>query len=355
MIESSIGIIGMARRLPNNIRTNNDPIFDWIHKHHPDGEGLFTGYDKRHVLAAGETVLDILTPAARMAIDDADLETRQIDIVIGCISPNTYFVPADLFALTRELKLPETTLTVPLANDFNNFNVGVVLADAMIRAGRARNILVAIGGGWTRAVAYRTPQAVSAADGAAAAAVSAADGAAAAVVGVAPPGRQPRWRLVDTEVIAQEQNFGDMFLIGDRRQAPPAPGVGNDSDPDPQAQNWTGPYYHITASGLKHFGTFGGEMALLAVRRVLQRQGIAAADVTLTGHQASQTLLDIWQQTLKPRATFFTLAEFGNMTVANIPVNLCLLQDTVRTPWVVALGLAGDMHAHAMLLRTSER
>jgi len=343
MIESSIGIIGMARRLPDNIRTNNDPIFDWIHKHHPDGEGLFTGYDKRHVLAKGETVLDILTPAARMAIDDADLETRQIDIVIGCISPNTYFVPADLFALTRQLKLPETTLTVPLANDFNNFNVGVVLADAMIRAGRARNILVAIGGGWTRAMDYRTPQAVSA-----------ADGAAAVVVGVAPPGRQPRWRLVDTEVIAQEQNFGDMFLIGDRRQVPPEPRVGNASDPDPQTQDWTGPYYHVTPSGLQHFGTFGGQTAPLAVSRLLQRQGIAATDVTLTGHQASQKLLDVWQQMLKPGATFFTLAEFANMTVANIPVNLCLIGDKVKTPWVVALGLAGDMHAHAMLLRTSE-
>jgi 3-oxoacyl-[acyl-carrier-protein] synthase III len=185
--------------------------------------------------------------------------------------------------------------------------------------------------------------------------VSAADGAAAAVVGVAPPGRQPRWRLVDTEVIAQEQNFGEMFLVGDRRQAPPAPGIGSDSDPDPEVQDWTGPYYHVTESGLKHFGTFGGEKALLAARRVLQRQGIAAADVTLTGHQASQKLLDIWQKSLMPGAMFHTIAEFGNMTVANIPVNLCLMQDTVRTPWVVALGLAGDMHAHAMLLRTPER
>ena len=46
---------------------------------------------------------------------------------------------------------------------------------------------------------YRKPQAVSA-----------ADGAAAAVVGVGRADRQPRWTVVDTEVIAQEQNFGDM-------------------------------------------------------------------------------------------------------------------------------------------------
>jgi len=344
MTESSIGIIGIASRLPDSIRTNDDPIFNWLREHHPEGSGLFTGYDRRHVLAEGQTVLDILAPAARLAIADADLDASQIDVVMGCISPNTYFVPPDLFALTRDLKLGERTLTIPLANDFNNFNVGVTLADAMIRAGRARNILIAIGGGWTRAVDYRTPQSVSA-----------ADGAAAAVVGMAASGRRPIWRLVDTEVIAQEQNFGDMFLIGDRRLAPPPePGIGSASDPDPETQNWTGPYYHVTASGLKHFGAFGGQIAPLAVSRLLQRQGIAAASVSLTGHQASQTLLDAWRQTLAPGAMFFTLPEFANMTVANIPVNLCLMRDKVRTPWVVALGLAGDMHAHAILLRTSE-
>ncbi|MGX9428816.1 MULTISPECIES: hypothetical protein [Bradyrhizobium] len=341
MTENRIGIIGMAQNLPTDIRTNDDKIFDWLREHHPDGQGLFTGYDKRHVLAEGQTVLDILVPAARAAIADAGLDISQIDIVMGCLSPNTYFVPPDLFALTRDLKLSERTLTIPLANDFSNFNVGVALADAMIRAGRARNILVAIGGGWTTIMDYHTPQSVSA-----------ADGAAAAVVGVAAPGQQPRWRLVDTEVIAQEQNFGDMFLIGDRRQVRFEPGA---SDPSPQAQNWTGPYYHVTESGLKHFGTFGGQTAPHAVSRLLQRQGISSKDVTLTGHQASQTLLDVWQKTLEPGATFFTLAENANMTVANIPVNLCLMRGKVSTPWVVALSLAGDMHAHAMLLRAPEK
>ncbi len=177
MTESCIGIIGMAQNLPADIRTNDDKIFDWLREHHPNGQGLFTGYDKRHVLAEGQTVLDILVPAARAAIADAGLDISQIDIVMGCLSPNTYFVPPDLFALTRDLKLSERTLTIPLANDFSNFNVGLALADAMIRAGRARNILLAIGGGWTTIMDYHTPQSVSA-----------ADGAAAAVVGVGAPG-----------------------------------------------------------------------------------------------------------------------------------------------------------------------
>jgi 3-oxoacyl-[acyl-carrier-protein] synthase-3 len=343
MVERAIGILGIASRLPDTIRDNADPIFDWIRAHPSKGEDLFTGYSKRHVLAEGETVLDILLPAARMAIDDAGLEARQIDVVMGCVSPSTFILPSELFALTQRLQLPETTLTIPLGNDFNNFNVGVALADALVRAGRARNILVAVGGGWTRVMNYRTPQAVSA-----------ADGAAAAVVGVARADRQPRWTVVDTEVIAQEQNFGDMYLIGDIRGSSLGPGVGNPSDPDPTLSDWTGPYYHVTDNGLLHFGTFGGGMAPIAAQRLLQRQGIDSASVTFTGHQASQRLLDIWQATLKPGAMFQTLAQYGNMTVANIPVNICAMQGTVNLPWVVALGLAGDMHAHALLLRSWE-
>ena len=51
-------------------------------------------------------------------------------------------------------------------------------------------------------------------------------------------------------------------------------------------------------------------MAPIAVQRLLQRQCIDASDVTFTGHQASQRLLDAWKATLKPGAMFQTLAQY---------------------------------------------
>ena len=42
------------------------------------------------------------------------------------------------------------------------------MSDALIRAGRATYVLIALGDNWTRYVSYHTPQSVSAADGAAA-------------------------------------------------------------------------------------------------------------------------------------------------------------------------------------------
>ncbi|WP_207538719.1 3-oxoacyl-ACP synthase III family protein [Sabulicella rubraurantiaca] len=336
-----IGIIGLAHKLPDLIRGNDDPIFDWLKKNSPSGSGLFVGYGERHVLAPNESVLDILLPAARMALDDAGAEPGEIDHLIGCVSPSTYEVPSDLFALAARLGLTDDCLTIPLANDFSNFNVGVALADALLRSGRARKVLVAVGGGWTRAVDYHTPQAASV-----------GDGAAAAVLGFAPSGKEPRWELADSAVVTREGNFGEMVLTGDWRAIPGSPPSPPAQDRfDPKAQDWTGPYFHISAEGLTNFPIFGGGIALQAAQRVMQRQGIASSDVTLICHQVSQKLLDMWRQAVAPALLFDTLLRYGNMTVANIPVNLSLLDAVSSTPWTVALSLAPDMHAHALLLR----
>ena len=340
MTGSAIGVIGMGHRVPDQVRKNDDPIFDWVKKNVPGWNELFTGYVERRILAPGETVLDILEPAARMAIDDAELTTADIDVVIGCVSPNTYVTPADLFALSGRLGLPDTTLTIPVDNEFSNFTTGLVLADALVRAGRARNVLVAVGAGWSRTVNYRTPESVSA-----------GDGAGAAVVGLAAGSNSPRWTIVDQAVISREDNFGQMVLVGDERNFKEPPGPGDPSTPDPLSFDFSAPYFHISDAGLKSFSAFGGATAPIAVQRVLNRQCIAASDVTLTGHQASMKLFDVWEQIIKPASVFQTVAMLANMTSASIPVNLALMEGQVSTPYLAALTLAPDMHAHALLLR----
>ncbi len=340
MVERRVGILGMGHTLPSQIRYNNDPIFEWLRKHDVSGKDLFLGFDRRHVLADGETVLDILSAAALMAIHDAGLVPEQIDHVIGCISPNSYIVPHDLFRLAAVVGLPKNTLTVPLANDFANFNIAALLSDSLVRTGRAHNVLIAIGGGWSRAVSYTTSQAISA-----------ADGAAAAVVGRERLGRTALWTLIDSEVIAQEQNFGQMALYAQRREVSDGASTGVPAWRDPTEELFSGPFFQITQEGLREFTTFGGGTAPLAALRLIQRQGLATSDVTITGHQASRTLLDAWKTSLAPAKLFDTLAGLGNMTVATIPVNLCRLRDALTTPYVVALALAPDMHAHALLLR----
>lgn len=343
MRDATVGVIGLGHRVPEQIRRNNDPIFDWLKKNVKDWDELFYGYEERHILSPGETVLDILEPASRMAIADAELAASDIDVVIGCVTPGTYVVPSDLFDLTRRLGLSERTLTLSLNNDFSNFTTAIVMAEALVRAGRAHNVLVAVGAGWSRAVDYRTPQSVSA-----------ADGAGAAVIGLATGSRRPRWTIVDQEVIAQEQNFGQMTLIGEKRATVQPGGPGDPSTPDPQASSYSAPFFQITDAGLTSFQTFGAMTAPLAVQRVLARQGISASEITLTGHQASMKLFAKWEELLKPAAVFQTIATLANMTAASIAVNLALMDGQVTTPYLVALTLAPDMHAHALLLKRAQ-
>ena len=72
--------------------------------------------------------------------------------------------PNELSHLHQMLGMPQSTYVVPLNNEFSNFNAGLLFADAFIQAGRAKNILVVIGGNWTQHVNYHTVQSVSAAD-----------------------------------------------------------------------------------------------------------------------------------------------------------------------------------------------
>jgi len=351
-------ILGLGYKVPDTVRDNNDAIFDYLREvdtkkksEDPHWRPQFVGYDKRHVLREVESLLDIMKPAAEAALQTANVKPEQIDLLLGCASVSQYIVPSDLYDLHKKLKLPEKALTVPLGNDFSNFNVALVLADALIRAKRADTILIAIGGNWTRAVDYHEFQALSA-----------ADGAAAAVVGLRPKEDLEDWQtwhVVDEVVLAVSNNFGAMYLAGDR--------YGRRSPWEPQNELRTGAHFHITPEGGNLFGTFGRDRGPEPVLSLLASHNIQPENITLITHQASAALLGPWNDRIKPAHFFETLKHYGNMTVANIPVNLALallpekrnerrrmkLKD-VSTPYIVLLALGPDMHAHALLLGRPE-
>jgi 3-oxoacyl-[acyl-carrier-protein] synthase-3 len=347
-------ILGLGFKVPDTVRDNNDAIFDYLHEKEvkkrnedPDWPPQFVGYDKRHVLKEVESLIDIMKPAAEDALKAANVGPEQIDMLLGCASLSQYLVPSELYDLHKKLKLVEKTLAVPLGNDFSNFNVALVLADALIRAERADTILIAIGGNWTRAVDYHEFQALSA-----------GDGAAAAVVGLRSKENLEdwqHWHVVDEKVLAVSSNFGTMYLAGDS--------YGRRSPWEPQNELRTGAHFHITPEGASAFWTFGRDRAPESVFSLLASHNIQPENITLIAHQASAALLGPWKERIKPGDFFETLKHYGNMTVANIPVNLALallpeksderkkmnLKELV-TPYIVLLALGPDMHAHALLL-----
>ena len=325
-------LLGVGHALPPTLRHNDDPVFDWIREHDPTGGKLFTGYVQRHVLAAGEHIADFMAAAARTALADAKLRADDIDLLLGYASVSEFATPNAIAHVHALLGLPERCWAVPLAADFSNHAAALLMADALVAAGRARHVLVAFGSNWTRHVSYQSPECVSA-----------GDGAGAAVVGASAD--RGRWRVMDLEVCDRTSGYGGMAMRADLLGVPPQPLA------PPGGTTWSQAYYHITPAGLDAYKVFGTEEPPRVVARLLARHGLYGRDITLVPYQASALLIDAWCSAIDPADTIHTLPENGNMVIANLAVNLAVAAPRIRTSHAVLVGLGPEPHATALLLR----
>jgi len=331
-------IIGTGWSLPKKKRLNDDPIFDWLRNQYPN-QDLFTGYKVRHVLEPGEDLWRIMLPAAKKALANAGKKEGDIDILIGLASISPFITPNALSQLHKELGLPEHAWVIPVCDDFSNFASSLLIADALIRAGRAKNILVCIGSNWTTNVDYHTTQSISAADGAGAAVISMSSD-------------KSKWAVADHSTVTNSKNYGTMFSAGSKKMIanlnanPPIYG---------STEVHTQHSFTITPEGLIQFQKFGMEMALSAVTNLLKKNKITGADITFMPHQTSASLIDYWLKHLDPQPaqTLTTIKEVANITVATHALNLAWFEEkgNILQNKLVMFSLGPDMHANALMLQ----
>ena len=312
-------IVATGSAMPLTVRTKDDPIFDWLRQHEPQGHDLFEGYDTRRVLAPGESIVPFAVSASDSALQSAELAPDQIDLVIGYISVGANQMPNDLYQVAKDLGVPSTAMIVPVNSEYANFNHGVVLADSLLRAGIATNALIVVGTNWSQYVDYHTPQSISAGDGAGAAVMTTAAGGG-------------RYRLVGTMAESVPAGLGGMFMCGDPTtpmRVPPTFG--------PQ-------YFHLTDKGIEEFKTFGMDGPPDLTKKLIARHGVGHEDLSFIAHQTSRLLLDKWNEMLAPAVFIDTLSTYANMTAASIPVNLDLCAAQITTPYLAlaALGPVPD-------------
>lgn len=336
MKESRPRIIGTGWAVPQKIRYNNDPIFDWLKQNFPD-QNLFEGYNERHVLDTNEDLIDIMVPAARMAMEKAGKRAADIDLLIGIGSISAYIQPNMLTQVHKELGLPAKTWVIPVGDDYSNYASCLLLADGLIKAGHAATILICIGGNWTRNVDYHTPQSISAADGAGAAVVALSDD-------------ESKWHVVDQCTVTASSYYGSMYTDGLTMTAlPPIQGYGKVYVPH---------FFQITPEGLNGFKSFGTQEALGAVTGLLQKTGLTGDNISFMPHQTSQVLIDYWCSHLapKPAQVISTIGQFANVTVATHALNMAWCEENavIEKDKLVMLALGPDMHANAMLLQRNE-
>ena len=326
-------IIGTGWSVPKKIRLNNDPIFDWLKKHYPN-QNLFEGYDKRHVLADGEDLMTIMVPAAKMALRRAGIKASDVDMLIGLGSISEYYQPNALSQLHEKLKLPAGAWAIPVGNDYSNYASSLLLADGLLRAKRAKYVLICIGGNWTRNVSYHTPQSTSAADGAGAAVVALSDD-------------ETKWHVADQCTVMNTSYYGSMYTNG-LKLLPSKPLSGYKEVYSPH-------FFQITPEGQKGFGEFGTAEALTSVTQLLQKNKLTGADISFMPHQTSSVLIDYWLDHMdpKPAQVLTTIKKFANVTVATHALNMAWFEQRngIKMDKLVMMALGPDMHANAILLK----
>ncbi|WP_405150914.1 hypothetical protein OG589_19160 [Sphaerisporangium sp. NBC_01403] len=260
---------------------------------------LFSGARTRRVLAPGEAIEDLTVSACRRALESAGVPAGEVDALYGYVTVPEFVSPNGLFRVHRDLGLGRHALVVPLNCEFGTFVLGLALAWEAVRAGRLTRALVAVGSNWSRHVDGRNPHAGTIGDGA----------------GAAVLGPSPRMVLADWISDTHSAEYGAMTMA---------------SRPEPGGT--TRPTYRIEPGpGVDAFRSSGMDGPPELIARLLDRNGIAAADVTVIGHQASDVLIDHWKERLHPARYHDTLARYGNLTVASAAVTLDTVADLVDT------------------------
>ncbi|WP_134686742.1 3-oxoacyl-ACP synthase III family protein [Brevibacillus migulae] len=334
----NIGLLGFGYALPDHVRSNSDPIFSQIRtKANSRGlseHSLFTGMKERRVLQPGESLAELMTKAARQAVDEAGLEMGQIDRLYGYGSVAEYVTPNVLYKVHHDTGLPASTFVVPIHSDFSNYTVSLIQAWEAIEAGHCRYALVVSGGHFTRHGDYTAGHSLSLGDGAGAVVI----------------GRGTRFRFIDyiSETISAEYGY---MTVQHREQIQD----GIRSWPVDEYNRAIPTFGIEQEEGLYSFLSTGMDAPPRMINQLLKRHGLTGEQVTLIGHQASRKLMDHWASLIQPKAYLDTFEEYGNMALASVAVTLARFHKQIHTEYLLLHSLGLGFHHTALLIHCNHR
>jgi len=134
-------VVGVGHYVPENVVTNDDltkfidTSDEWIQER--------TGIkERRWFNPEKDTVSNMATRASKLALERAGMEASEIEfIVFATITPD-YFFPGSGVLLQRELGLDSNVAAIDIRNACSGFIYGLSTADAFIKSGMYKTILV---------------------------------------------------------------------------------------------------------------------------------------------------------------------------------------------------------------------
>lgn len=330
---STVSFAGLGYKVGSKLRKNSWKGFDYLRSHYPaDGNApRFTGFKTRAVLAHGETLSDIMVGAAKGALEQANLQPADIDVIVGAGSVAEYITPNNLAEVHQRLKMRDDCWILPCDSEETNYLTSLITAADSLRAGRGSTALVVCGSNWTKHVDYHQPPGYSVGDGACAAVLTL--------------GNQPgKFELVDGATFADTSLYGAMTMN-------PRP-----LELDGRLGVFTKPLFNLGLAGPEAFSKFGKEQPPLLVNRLLNKHAIAPAEVAFVPQQSSDVLIEAWAKKIgaKDSQMFETLSRWGNMIMASVGVNLAFFDDDIKSRYVVMFGVGHQLNTTAVLLQRNQ-
>jgi len=280
---------GIGGYLPERIVTNEELATRvetsdaWIRER--------TGITQRHIAAPHETAAFMGEQAARRALEAAGVGTDTVDAIIVATSTPDQGFPATAVTIQAAL-----AITAGFAFDISaacsGFVYAMSIADAMIRAGQCRGVLVIGTEVYSRILNWQDRGTC----------VLFGDGAGAALLR-ANAADAPRG-VMSTHIHA-DGRFGDILYIDG-------------------ATGQTGKPQHLVMSGREVFRHAVPKLAG-AVDEALKANGLGSADIDwLVPHQANRRIIDAMGKRLdlQPEQVVVTVDRHANTSAASIPLAL---------------------------------
>jgi 3-oxoacyl-[acyl-carrier-protein] synthase-3 len=289
-------IASLATYVPPRLLTNNDlekmvdTSNEWILQR--------TGICQRHIVEPGVGTSDLAKEASLRAIERAGLTPDDIDfIVVGTTTPDTIFPST---ACRLQAKIGATRAWgFDLGAACSGFTYGLTTAASLVASGASRNALV-VGADVMSSIIDYTDRATCVIFG---------DGAGAAVVNAT---EDESIGIIDFENYV-EGHGGEALQMPAGGSLMPA-----------SAETVEKRLHYVKQDGQTVF-KFAVRNTEEACRRILERNGLSAADIDLfVSHQANRRIIQSAAEKLgvAPEKVVINIERFGNTTAATIPLAL---------------------------------
>jgi 3-oxoacyl-[acyl-carrier-protein] synthase-3 len=295
-------IAGTGHYVPERVVTNQqleksiNTTDQWIRER--------TGIEQRHFFdPEKDTVANMGTRAARVALERAGLEPKQVDfIVFATITPDYYF-PGCGVLVQRELGLAGIG-ALDIRNQCSGFIYALSVADQFIKTGMYKNVLV-IGAEIQSSV-------LDMSDNGRAMAVIFGDGAGAVVLQAT---SDPEHRILSTHLHA-DGRYAEELMVKD----PGGSRAGRWITKEMIDNGGTNPYMNGQAVFKQAIIRFPE-----VIREALEKNGYQTSDLDLlVPHQANLRITTHVQESmgLPEEKVVSNIQRFGNTTAASIPIAL---------------------------------